>query len=52
MIILPLMVYASNSVICRILNWLLKGINSFLELSRREGGREGWNALAGLKWEF
>lgn len=32
--------------------WLEDGIRSFLEISRREGGREGWNGLAGLKWDF
>lgn len=33
-------------------DWIEKDLNLFLEVSRREGGREGWNSLAGAKWLF
>lgn len=33
-------------------DWIEKNLNVFLEISRREGGREGWNSLAGAKWLF
>lgn len=32
--------------------WADNGIRSFVEVSRREGGRDGWNGLAGIKWDF
>lgn len=31
---------------------LKKDAKFFMELSRREGGREGWNTLAGITWNF
>lgn len=33
-------------------NWSEDGVNSFFEITRREGGREGWNGLAGVKLAF
>lgn len=33
-------------------NWIEKDVNLFFEITRREGGREGWNGLAGIKWAF
>ena len=32
--------------------WFEDGVNSFFEITRREGGREGWNGLAGVKLAF
>lgn len=31
-------------------NWLGKDLKLFMEVSRREGGRDGWNGLAGINW--
>lgn len=32
--------------------YLKKNAKFFVEIVRREGGREGWNALAGITWNF
>ncbi len=33
-------------------SYLKKEARFFLELIRRDGGRQGWNALAGISWNF
>ena len=33
-------------------NWIDKDIDMFVEISRRQGGRDGWNGLVGTKWTF
>ena len=33
-------------------NWGDDGISTYGEVTRRDGGRQGWNGTVGLKWNF